>query len=289
MKRLTGGFRPVIQVRKQKAKKTPMINTKNITDQVKELARVTGKFILSEWNQLTSENVESKGLHDFVTYVDMESEKKLVDGLKEILPEAGFIVEEETISKKGEVYNWIVDPLDGTTNYIHGITPFAISIALSRNDEIIMGVVYELGFDEMFYAWEGSPAYMNGSEISVSKVRSLEESIIATGFPYNDFTRLNPFLQSLEHFMRSSHGIRRFGSAATDLCYTACGRFEAFYEYSLKPWDVAAGSFIVRQAGGKVSDFSGGNDYLYNQEMVAANPQVFDEFLKNIQTHLKRP
>lgn len=264
-----------------------MINLEHLTNQVKELAQTTGEYILGEWNKLSQENIESKGLHDFVTSVDMQSEKRLVEGLKKVLPEAGFIVEEETISKKGGEYNWIVDPLDGTTNYIHGITPFAISIALSRNRQIVMGLVYELGFKEMFYSWEGVPAYMDDSEILVSRTSSLEESIIATGFPYNDFARLKPYLRSLEHFMRNTHGIRRFGSAATDLCYTACGRFEAFYEYSLKPWDVAAGSFIVKQAGGKVSDFSGRDGYIFNQEMVAANDSVFTSFLDTIKAYLQ--
>jgi len=263
------------------------MNPEQITQHVQSLSKETGKFILDEWEKLSSDQVESKGLHDFVTYVDMESEKKLVEGLKKIVPEAGFIVEEETIKKEGTEYNWIVDPLDGTTNYIHGITPFAISIALSHNGRIILGVVYELGFDEMFYAWEGSPAYLNGERISVSQTPTIQESIIATGFPYNDFSRLQPYLESLEYFMKNSHGIRRFGSAATDLCYTACGRFEAFYEYSLKPWDVAAGSFIVKQAGGRVSDFAGGDKYLFNQEMVAANDRVFEPFVKEIKSYLQ--
>jgi len=264
-----------------------MMHPEQITNQVKELVQETGKYILQEWSKLTSENVQSKGLHDFVTHVDTASEKQLVKGLKKILPQAGFIVEEETIHKKGEEYNWIVDPLDGTTNYIHGITPFAISIALSKNDQIISGVVYELGFNELFEAWEGAPARMNGKEIRVSQVSSIKESIVATGFPYNDFSRLKAYLGSLEHFMRNTHGIRRFGSAATDLCYIACGRFEAFYEYSLKPYDVAAGSFIVRQAGGRVSDFSGGDRYIFNQEMVAASDQVFDAFLATIKDYLQ--
>ena len=264
-----------------------MMHPEQITNQVKELVQETGKYILQEWKKLTTESVQSKGLHDFVTHVDMASERQLVEGLKKILPQAGFIVEEETIRKKGDEYNWIVDPLDGTTNYIHGLTPFSISIALSQNGQIISGVVYELGFGELFEAWKGSPARMNGKEIQVSQVPNIKESIIATGFPYNDFSRLKPYLGSLEYFMRNTHGIRRFGSAATDLCYTACGRFEAFYEYSLKPWDVAAGSFIVQQAGGRVSDFSGGDRYIFNQEMVAASDQVFDDFLATIKEYLQ--
>jgi len=254
------------------------MNIEEITKEVIELTNTVGKYIQSEREKLTSENVEKKGLHDFVTYVDKNAEEKLVKGLQEILPEAGFIVEEETIEKKGQRFNWIVDPLDGTTNYIHGLTPFAISIALADNDKTIMGVVNELGFEEVFYSWGNNKAFRDGKPIRVSKVESLKESMIATGFPYNNFTRLQPFLQSLEHFMRNTHGIRRFGSAATDLAYTACGRFEGFYEYSLNPWDVAAGAFIVQQAGGTVSDFKGGENYIYGKEIVAASNKIFEEF-----------
>jgi myo-inositol-1(or 4)-monophosphatase len=262
------------------------MNLVSIAEQVKELSKETGKFIMSEWSKLSEESVQTKGLHDFVTYVDKGSEKKLVDGLSKILPEAGFIVEEDTADTDGEKYNWIVDPLDGTTNYIHGITPFAISIALQRDDEIIFGLVNELGHDELFYALENGPAYLNEDEIKVSATNSIKKSIIATGFPYNDFSKLQDYLKSLDYFMRNSHGIRRLGSAATDLAYTACGRFEAFYEYSLKPWDVAAGSFILQQAGGKISDFSGNNNYLFGQEIVAASDKVFDEFLETIKSYI---
>ena len=258
------------------------MNIEEITKEVIELTNTVGKYIQSEREKLTSENVEKKGLHDFVTYVDKNAEEKLVKGLEKILPEAGFIVEEETIEKKGKRFNWIVDPLDGTTNYIHGLTPFAISIALADNDKTIMGVVNELGFEEVFYSWGDNKAFRDGKPIRVSKVESLKESIIATGFPYNNFTRLQSFSRSLEHLMRNTHGIRRFGSAATDLVYTACGRFEGFYEYSLNPWDVAAGAFIVQQAGGTVSDFNGGENYIYGQEIVAASDQIFEEFKRTL-------
>lgn len=257
------------------------MNLEHITKQVIELSQEVGRFIQNERDKISAENVEKKGLHDFVTYVDKTSEEKIVEGLQKILPEAGFIVEEETSNKKGEEYNWIVDPLDGTTNYIHGLPPFAISIALTSQDETILGVVHELGFEEMFYAWKGSKAYMNGKPIHVSETSSLKESIIATGFPYNDFSRLGNFLHSLEYLMKNTHGIRRFGSAATDLAYTACGRFQGFYEYSLKPWDVAAGAFIVKQAGGNVSDFNGGDNYLFGQEIIAGG-NVFEEFKETI-------
>ena len=258
------------------------MNLENICRQVIDLTKSVGEFILSEKNNITHLNVEEKGSHDFVTYVDKTSEQKLVDGLSKTLPEAGFIAEEGTSVKKGDIYNWIIDPLDGTTNFIHGLTPFAISIALIKNDKIILGLVHELGLNECFYAWEGSPAFLNGEIIKVSDKETIENSLIATGFPYYDYKRIKPFLESLEYFMENSHGVRRLGSAATDLAYVACGRFEAFYEYSLSPWDVAAGAFIVQQAGGKVSDFKGENNYIFGKEIIATNSFVFDNFLKNI-------
>ena len=255
------------------------MNLENICKEVIDLAKEVGQFILSEKQNISNKVIEQKGLHDFVTYVDKTSEEKIVKKLSEIIPEAGFIAEEGTSTKKGDIYNWIIDPLDGTTNYIHGITPFAISIALTRNDQIILGVVHEIGLNETFYAWEGSKALLNENEIKVSDKASIEESLIATGFPYYDYKRMTPFLKSLEHFMENSHGVRRLGSAATDLVYVACGRFEAFYEYSLSPWDVAAGAFIVQQAGGKVCDFSGDNNYIFGKEIIASNNKVYHDFL----------
>jgi myo-inositol-1(or 4)-monophosphatase len=237
---------------------------------------------------LSAQNVEKKGLHDFVTYVDKTSEKRIIDELKTIIPDAGFIAEENTSNKKGDKYNWIIDPLDGTTNFIHGVSPFAISIALMRDNTIILGVVHELGLNECFYAWEGSPAFLNDNEIKVSKNKNVNDSLIATGFPYYDYSRIKPFMSTLEYFMENSHGIRRLGSAATDLVYVACGRFEAFYEYSLSPWDVAAGAFIVQQAGGKVCDFKAENNYIFGKEIIASNDFVFKEF-QNIITKTMYP
>jgi len=223
-----------------------------------DIARETGTFIRREKDKISAEIVEVKGLHDFVTYVDKESERMIVEQLKLLVEGAGFIAEEKTITEVGgQVYNWVIDPLDGTTNFIHGISPFAVSIALMKNDEVILGVVHEVSLHECFYAWKDSPAFLNGKIITVSKAERISDSFISTGFPYYDFTRMDKFLESLAFFMKNSHGVRRLGSAATDLAYVACGRFEAFYEYSLSPWDVAAGALIVERAGGKVSDFSG--------------------------------
>ena len=258
------------------------MDLKNICNQVVLLTQEVGQFILSQKKDNNTLKVEVKGLHDFVTFVDKTSEERIVKKLSELLPEAGFIAEEGTSTKKGDMYNWIIDPLDGTTNFIHGLTPVAISIALSKNEEIILGVVHEVSLNETFYAWEGSNAYLNGKEIRVSDKDNIEKSLIATGFPYYDYKRIDPFLKSLEHLMKNSHGVRRLGSAATDLAYVACGRFEAFYEYSLSSWDVAAGAFIVQQAGGKISDFKGENNYIFGKEIIASNNKVFNEFLDTI-------
>jgi myo-inositol-1(or 4)-monophosphatase len=160
-----------------------------------------------------------------------------------------------------------------------------VSIGLMRGQELILGVIYEVNFDECFYAWEGSGAYMNGKEIHVSKVNKLSESLLATGFPYYDYKRMKEYMELFGHFMQNTHGLRRLGSAATDLAYVACGRFEGFYEYSLQPWDVAAGAFIVQQAGGKVTDFKGEGNYVFGKEIVAGNAAFFDEFLGAVKKH----
>jgi len=247
-----------------------------------DIIRKTGTYILKEAESFDMQKVETKGLHDFVSFVDKNAEKQLVESLKKLIPEAGFIAEEQTETFRSEKYNWVIDPLDGTTNFIHGLMPYAISVALMDGDELILGIIYELSRNEMFYAWQGSKAYLNGKEISVTKTDKVQNSLIATGFPYYNYDRLPQFMQTLDFFMRNSHGLRRLGSAATDLAYVACGRFDAFYEYSLSPWDVAAGAFIVMQAGGRVCDFSGGTDYIFGREIIAANNNIFDEFLHEI-------
>jgi myo-inositol-1(or 4)-monophosphatase len=170
--------------------------------------------------------------------------------------------------------------LDGTTNFIHGLAPFCTSIALKRNDEIILGVISEPNLKETFYAWVGSQAFLNGKPITVSDTDKLDNALLATGFPYYDYSRLENYMQVFEWCMRNSRGVRRLGSAAMDLAYVACGRMDGFYEYGLKPWDVAAGSFIVQQAGGKISDFSGDNNFLFGQEIIAFNGKLHDEFVE---------
>jgi myo-inositol-1(or 4)-monophosphatase len=244
-------------------------------------------FIQTEAKKFSPDRVESKGLNNFVSYVDKTAEEMLVEALHEILPEAGFIAEENTVSDKGEQLKWVIDPLDGTTNFIHGIPVYAISIALMEGNETVLGVVYELNQNECFSAWKDGPAMKDCDEIHVSSAAKIKDSLIATGFPYYDFHKMKAYMESLEYFMQNSHGARRIGSAAVDLAYVACGRFDAFYEYSLQPWDVAAGAFIVQRAGGRVSDFKGGDNYIFGKELIATNSLVYDEFLGVAKKYLK--
>ncbi len=253
-----------------------------ICDKMEEIARSTGRFVLGEVHKLRHGDIETKGLHNFVTYVDKEAEKQIVDKLQALIPAAGFIAEENTASHKGEEYNWVIDPLDGTTNFIHGIPVYSVSIALMHHQRIVAGVVYEPNRDERFRAVRGGGAFLNGEPIRVSRETNLKESLIATGFPYYDYSRMPAFLELFRWCMENTHGLRRLGSAAVDLAYVACGRFEAFYEYGLNAWDVAAGSLIVQEAGGKVSDFSGGDDFLFGREIVAANNPLFKPFLEKV-------
>jgi myo-inositol-1(or 4)-monophosphatase len=264
------------------------MNIEKLCIDVREIVSDAAGFIKSELERRVDLNIEVKGRHNYVTHVDKGAEEILVKGLSAILPESGFIAEEGTSTKRGDKYNWIIDPLDGTTNYIHGLPPYAISVALMSDQEIILGVVHEISLNECFYAWKGSKAYLNGREIKVSKVDKVNDSLIATGFPYTDFSYLSYFMETIRFFMENSHGLRRLGSAATDIAYIACGRFEAFYEYGLNPWDVAAGILIVKQAGGRVSDFRGGDNYLFGGEIVISNELVFDEFLEDVKSIMIR-
>ncbi len=253
-----------------------------IGNKVIKLTKKVGAFINNERKNFSISDVENKGLHDFVSYVDKQAEQKLVDGLKEIIPESGFITEEKTAGHSNEEYIWIIDPLDGTTNFIHNLTPHAISIALQHKSNTIMGVIYELGADEIFYSWQGTPVFCNQKQIRVTGAKNISHGLIATGFHINDFNRLQNHLKVVEHVVKNSHGIRRHGSAATDLAYVAAGRFDGFFEYGLSVWDVAAGAFLVKQAGGKVSDYSGGGNYLYGREIIAGNFGIFNNLLEII-------
>ncbi len=247
-----------------------------------EVVKNVGTFLKQELGKVTTEAIETKSLNSLVSYVDKTAEKQLVKGLGALVPDATFLTEEETVEQKDGVFRWIIDPLDGTTNFLHQLPFFSISVALQHHQKTILGIVLEVNRDECFYAWEGGGAFLNNKKINVSNSKTLAESLIATGFPYYDYDRIKPYFKTLDIFMNSTRGIRRFGSAALDLVYVACGRFDGFYEYSLNAWDVAGGAFIVEEAGGKVMDFSGGSNYLFGKEIIAVNPNIVAKFFEPI-------
>ena len=262
------------------------MNYKELCYSVQDIAREAGSFIRTEGEKVTIEDIEFKGATSLVTYVDKTAEANIVTALRRLIPEAGYVTEEGTAGSNNEKFTWVIDPLDGTTNFLHGIAPHSVSIGLLEDGIPVIGVVYEVKQDEMFYAWKDSPAFLNGKEIKVSPTKDLQNALIGTGFPYYDFDRVDNYIAAMKELMKKTRGLRRFGSAAVDLSYVAAGRFNAFYEHALHAWDVAAGAFIVQQAGGKVTDFNGGQNWLFGGEIVAAAGNVFDDFYSIVNKHL---
>lgn len=265
-----------------------MINYKDICNQVIAVAKTAGAFIRQEQENFSLNKIEFKGKNDLVSYVDKTAENQIIAGLKPLIDGAGFIAEENKDILVSDTYNWIIDPLDGTTNFIHGIPAFAVSIALKYLDEIVIGVVYEIGKDECFYAWKESAAYLNGKEIHVSENKKVADTLLATGFPYYDFTRKDTYMELFGDLIQNCHGLRRIGAAAVDLAYTACGRFDGYFEYNLKPWDIAAGMFIVERAGGEIFDFKGERDMLKDGDIIATNGHISDELLQKIKKYFAK-
>lgn len=265
------------------------MNWEQITKQTREACEEVAEFIRNEAAHFSREDIEHKGFNDLVSYVDKTAEEQLVQKLGKILPEAGFIAEEGTAEAKEAPYHWVIDPLDGTTNFVHGLPVYAISVALVKKEMPVVGVVVDLGQHKTFSAWKDGGAYMDALPIHVSKAPELAQSLLATGFPYYDFGRMDDYLKILKGFMESTHGLRRMGSAAIDLVYVACGRFEGFFEYNLNAWDVAAGALIVQEAGGKVTDFSAGDKYLFGREIVASNSKIHEAMLSQINTFWEKP
>lgn len=281
----------------------------SICEEVKKVAREAGNFIRQQRKTFSAERIERKQSHDYVSYVDKEAEKMIVENLRKILPDAGFITEEGTTitdvasaepgdclsvseennrySKQTQTFTWVVDPLDGTTNFIHALPPFCVAIGLMHGYDIVLGVVYEICLDEMFSAVKGCGAYLNDEKISVSDTNSLDDSLIALGFPY-DADRWRPFAnQSLSDLYGHVASIRSYGSAEAELCYVACGRFDAYFESFVKPWDVTAGAIILQEAGGKISDYKGGNDdWKTGKHVAATNSLIHKEFLDNLKPEI---
>lgn len=261
-----------------------MKGIEKVVAEAKSVILNVGAFIANERVAFDQSRVETKGRNDMVSYVDKTAEQMLVSGLKEILPDSGFLTEEETIKQELKPYTWIIDPLDGTTNFVHNLPIYAISIGLLLEEELVAGMVYEINRKEFFSAIKGKGAWLNGNKIEVSHAQTMLESLVATGFPVKEFQYLDAYLSVLREIVQNSHGIRRGGSAAVDLAYVACGRYDAFFEYNLNSWDVAAGILIVQEAGGVVTDFSGGKDMLFGKQILAAGKN-HTELLDLIRKH----
>lgn len=254
-----------------------------ICKRVCDVAREAGEYIAGQRELFSFSDVEFKGTtQNMVSYVDKQAEKMIVDRLRLLMPHAGYITEEGTATARKEELRWVIDPLDGTTNFIHGLPPYCVSIGLMKGEEPVMGVVYEITLREMFYTWKGAKSYLNDKEISVSKIQSMENALIAIGFSYATLSEVDDFLDSISFFQKNTNGIRRLGSAAADLAYVACGRFDAFCHVRLMPWDVAAGALIARNAGAAVTDYSGGDNFVFGGEIIASNPYIYPEFKKHV-------
>ncbi len=265
-----------------------MIDLSQILADSLPIVRETGLWIQGMVEQVSVADIQYKGTNDLVSYVDQQAENRLKTGLSKVFPEAGFIAEESATGQEeiGEGYYWVIDPLDGTTNFLHRLPVYAVSVGLIFKKQPVLGMIYEPNRDELFYASRGTGAFLNGRSIRVSSTDRLNKSLLATGFPYYDFSYQDQYLALLKTLMQKSHGLRRMGAAAIDLAYTACGRFEGFFEANLKPWDVAAGKIIMEEAGGRVTNFSGGEDVIFKGEIIGAGP-IFEEFLSTLQAHWK--
>lgn len=246
------------------------MNLEHITKQAAEIAKEVGAFIRNERLTFTYDKVElKKGHSDLVSYVDKESEKRIVQGLEALIPDAGYITEEGMTDQGQKEYTWIIDPLDGTTNFIHGVPNYCVSIGLMYNHEIVAGVVYEVANNECFHGWKDGGAYLDNEPIQVSPSTEFKEVVLATGFPYYNFEKLDQYLKILNQLMKNTQGLRRMGSAAADMAYVACGRYGGFFEHNLNSYDIAAGVILVKEAGGSITDFKGGEDFIFGREIVA--------------------
>ncbi len=239
-------------------------------------AREAGSLIRSRVGRAGA--VREKGVHDLVTETDEAAQRLILGLLAAACPEIDALAEES--ASEGDVLastghpRWIVDPIDGTTNFTHGVPPFCVSIALHDGTELVLGVVYEVAADELFAAVAGRGLTLDGASAGVSGTEDLEHSLVTTGFPFRLFWYAEAYLDVLHRFMRAARGIRRPGSAAADLAYVACGRFDGFFEAGLAPWDVAAGIVLVREGGGRVTTLGGGDDALWSGQLLATNGRV---------------
>jgi myo-inositol-1(or 4)-monophosphatase len=248
-------------------------------------ARRAGNIIVRSLDRLESLSVQTKDRNDFVTEVDQQAEREIISILHKAYPDHGFLAEESG-AQIGNEYEWIIDPLDGTTNFLHGFPQFAVSIALRHKGRLEQAVVYNPLSQELFTASRGGGAYLNERRIRVSNRKGLDGALLGTGFPFKAQQHLDAYLEMFRALFPQTAGIRRPGSAALDLAYVAAGRLDGFWEIGLNIWDMAAGVLLIQEAGGVSSDFSGGHNYLASGNLVSGNPKVFAEILKAIHPHI---
>ncbi len=261
--------------------------TEGQIQQIEILIRKTGQYIQSQAEAVSAQDVHSKDLNSFVSYVDREAEKQLVTGLNDIQSGCAFLTEEGTVTQDEGQARWIIDPLDGTTNFLHGLPAYAVSVALEIDGALSYGWIYHISADTMYFAEKRGGAFIDGRPITVSSSSQLADTLIATGFPYTDFTHQDAYMKLLSHLMPRCRGLRRWGSAAIDLAFTAAGHFQGFYEVGLSPWDVAAGALLVQEAGGRVTDFAGEVDFMGHRQILAAPPMIHEAMKKEIQLFFK--
>lgn len=245
-----------------------------------ETAREAGQILLEKFGRKIQ--ISKKGDINLVTEADLASEKHIIEKIKSYYPKHAILAEEsgEAVIIGGDkTWKWIIDPLDGTTNFAHGYPCFAVNIALEYDNRTVLAVTYDPTRDELFSAEKGNGASLNGRKIRVSETEKLSEALIVTGFPYN-FAQKENFAHHLTQFLLKSRGVRRDGSAAIDLAYVACGRFDGFWEEGLNPWDVAPGFLLIEEAGGKVTDYRGASANAYVPPFCASNNLIHDEMLK---------
>jgi len=225
--------------------------------------------------------VRAKNRNDFVTQVDQAAEQAIIDVIRRAYPEHGFLAEESGASAGARAeYRWVIDPLDGTTNFIHGFPQYCVSIALQHKDVLAQAVVYDPGKNELFTASRGRGAFLDDRRIRVSKCAHLKDALVGTGFPFKELGRLDLYLRQLRNLMGTCAGVRRAGSAALDLAYVAAGRLDAFWEMGLSPWDMAAGALLIQEAGGLVGDLRGDEGYMESGEIACATPKIFPTLLE---------
>jgi len=251
-------------------------------------ARRAGGIINSAARNLDVVAVREKAVNDFVSEVDRESEQAIIRTLLEAYPKHSILAEESgaTNAEAKSDYQWIIDPLDGTTNFLHGFPQYAVSIALKHKDVITQAVVYDPGNNDLFTATRGAGAYLNDTRIRVSKRMQLKTALVGTGFPFKEHKHLDAYLAMLRDIMQNSSGVRRAGSAALDLAYVAAGRLDTFWEIGLAPWDIAAGSLLITEAGGVVGDLQGNDRHMASGNIIGGNLTLFSQMVKQLAPHL---